>query len=378
MVINKNITLILFPVLILVAVLNTISEPDPNFHIYLLFGQSNMAGGAAGQYDGEGTQNVEACDCDTNPRVKVLAWGDCNRTSYPCPHMTINRTHDQWYTAFPPFHNCHEGIGPADAFAKVLLDSIKQDITIGFVPCALSGQAIRVFEKDSYANIDDHTRPKRGHTSLGNNAYGWMVDRCRIAQESGVIKGILFHQGESDIGDQSWPGKVKGIIDNLKSDLGLWDSIPFIAGELRYDTQGAHNPIVNKLPDLIPNCAVVSADGLEVRARRIDGTQDIYHFSTKGTKEFGCRYAEKFLELADEEYVPRITVNTNKMISIKKHDASFMDHGATIYSLDGRVITTVKNLSDKSSLNKLVTGNVYLVKSGKHNAVQVIPFVKKK
>jgi len=66
------------------------------------------------------------------------------------------------------------------------------------------------------------------------------------------------------------------------------------------------------------------------------------------------------------------------MISIKKHDASFMDHGATIYSLDGRVITTVKNLSDKSSLNKLVTGNVYLVKSGKHNAVQVIPFVKKK
>ncbi|NLD94723.1 MAG: sialate O-acetylesterase, partial [Fibrobacter sp.] len=171
------------------------AEPDPNFHIYLLFGQSNMAGGAAGQYDGEGTKGVDDY-CDTTPRIKVLAWGDCNRTPYPCPNRTLKRTFDQWYTAFPSYHNCHEGIGPADAFGKTLLDSIRSDITIGFVPCALSGQKLEVFMKGRNAPIDAHTQPTNGSKKITSGAYEWMVKRCKIAQEKGVIKGILFHQGE--------------------------------------------------------------------------------------------------------------------------------------------------------------------------------------
>lgn len=339
------------------------AAPDPNFHIYLLFGQSNMAGGAAGQYDGEGTKGVDDY-CDTTPRVQVLAWGDCNRTPYPCPNRVLNRTYDQWYTAFPPYHNCHEGIGPADAFGKTLLDSIRADIKIGFVPCALSGQKLEVFMKGKNAAIDAHTQPSNGSTKITRGAYEWMVKRCKIAQEKGVIKGILFHQGEADNGRAGWPADVKSIVDNLKQDLGLWDSIPFIAGELRYDGCCAgHNTLVNKLPGMIPNCAVASASGIERRLSRPDGQVDQYHFSTKGTKEFGRRYAIEFLKVAKEEWIPRIgSVKTisPRMVTYQKMRTS-VEGNVRIYGLNGHTITTFNKTTPENAMRSIKAKGVYLV-----------------
>jgi hypothetical protein len=358
-----------------------VAEPDPNFHCYLLFGQSNMAGGGAGNNDGEGTKGVDDY-CDTNSRVKVLAWGDCDATPFPCPDKELKRTHDQWYTAFPPYHNCHEGIGPADGFGRTLLDSISEDISIGFIPCALSGEKIEVFQKGVNYPIDSWTQPTIGNgQKLTSGGYEWMLKRCKIAQEKGVIKGILLHQGEANLGQQDWPQKVKGIIDNLKKDLGLWDSIPFIAGELRRDTQNSHNPIVNKLPGMIPNCGVASSEGVEARISRKDGQFDQYHFSTGGYKLLGYRFAVEFLKKANQEYIPRIgTVATQnqKHTSVVKTNTSLWKNGAVIYTLDGKVVASVKNAADRSAFHKMANGKVYLVSAGikdRSNA-QVVPFVK--
>ncbi|MBN1761022.1 MAG: hypothetical protein JW863_22025 [Chitinispirillaceae bacterium] len=357
-----------------------VAEPDQNFHCYLLFGQSNMAGGGAGNNDGEGTKGVDDY-CDTNTRVKVLAWGDCNATPFPCPDKQLKRTHDQWYTAFPPYHNCHEGIGPADGFGRTLLDSIRSDITIGFIPCALSGQKIEVFMKGNNTPIDAHTQPTVDNgQKLQRDAYGWMVKRCKIAQQTGVIKGILLHQGEANLGQQDWPTKVKSIIDNLKADLGLWDSIPFIAGELRRDTQNQHNPIVNKLPGIIPNCGVASSDGVEARISRKDGQFDQYHFSTGGYKLFGYRYAVEFLKGASQKYMPRkgtVATKSRKHGSSVKKNTFLWDNGAVIYSLDGKVVASVKNAADRSGFRKMIPGKVYLVAAeteDQRNA-RIIPFV---
>ncbi|HEX2958377.1 MAG TPA: sialate O-acetylesterase [Chitinispirillaceae bacterium] len=352
---------------------------DPDFHIYLLFGQSNMAGGAAGQYDGEGTRGVDDY-CDTTPRVQVLAWGDCNRTPYPCPNRALKRTFDQWYTAFPPYHNCHEGIGPADAFAKTLLDSIRSDIKIGFVPCALSGQKLDVFMKGKNAPIDEHTQPANGSKKITSGGYEWMVKRCKIAQEKGVIKGILFHQGEADNGRTGWPADVKSIVDNLKKDLGLWDSIPFIAGELRYDgCCASHNTLVNKLPGLIPNCAVASANGLERRLSRPDGQVDQYHFSTKGTKDFGKRYAIEFLKIAKNQWIPRI--NSVKIVSphtvTHQKVASSTEGVVSVYSLDGHRINTFNKITPENAIHTIKTKGVYIVSIKLANSETVsVPFVK--
>lgn len=363
----------ILPIVVLIAVSVAVAEPDPNFHCYLLFGQSNMAGGAGGSTDQAG-RSLITNECDTNSRVKVMAFGDCNQNSNPCPNRKVERKHGKWYTAFPPYHNCHEGIGPADNFGRTLLDSIREDITIGFIPCALSGQNIAVFEKGRYATIDDHTRPVVNGQKLASGAYEWMVEKCKIAQETGVIKGILFHQGESNSGQQDWPDRVKKIVNNLKQDLNLWDSIPFIAGEMRYDGCCiAHNTLINKLPDLIPNCAVASAEGLQRRSM-----SDNYHFNLTGTNEFGFRYAEKFLALVDQEYMPRIgTTATESSVRGVKRKVQW-DQPMTIYSLDGRVVATVKNGGGLAGLRTLTSGKLYIASlNGVVQTGAILPFVKK-
>lgn len=353
---------ILFTFMLIVCTQFLNAEPDPNFHCYLLFGQSNMAGGGAGNNDGERTSKVGDY-CDTTSRVKVLAWGDCNGTPNPCPKYSLNRTHDEWYTAFPPYHNCHEGIGPADGFGRTLLDSIREDITIGFIPCALSGMNINVFQKGGHGQIASWTQPK---PSIGNDGYSWMVKRCKIAQETGVIKGILLHQGEANSGQASWPDVVAGIIKDLKQDLGLTDDVPFIAGELRYDGASAnHNPIVNRLPGKIKNCAVASAEGCERRQSRTDGAYDQYHFSVDGYKKLGYNFATEFLQLADQEWVPRIgTVQTKWQPSgaLTVQQVIQRNEMVNIYTLDGKKVLSVQSKNISSAKNMLQSGKVYLLK----------------
>ena len=44
------------------------AAPDPNFHIYIAYGQSNMEGNAT---------NFEAIDSKEHPRVKMFATTSC-------------------------------------------------------------------------------------------------------------------------------------------------------------------------------------------------------------------------------------------------------------------------------------------------------------
>ena len=57
---------------------------DPNFHIYLCIGQSNMEG--AGKIEAQDTINIDE-------RFRILEAVDCPE---------INRKKGQWYTAKPP------------------------------------------------------------------------------------------------------------------------------------------------------------------------------------------------------------------------------------------------------------------------------------
>ena len=116
------------------------------------------------------------------------------------------------------------------------------------------------------------------------------MERARLAQEVGVIRGVLFHQGESDSTDSAWPAKVAEIVSDLRGDLGMGESVPFLAGELL--TNGccrAHNERVAELPGLIPNAYVISAGGL--------GAVDQFHFDLAGQRELGNRYAETMLSV---------------------------------------------------------------------------------
>lgn len=230
----------------------------PTFHVFLLLGQSNM----------EGYPKALASDKVEDSRILVLGYDN---------NPALGRVTDQWDVACPPLHSTYQGaIGPGDWFAKTIIDKVPQGDTIGLVPCAINGEKIETFLKS------------------GGSKYSWIVNRAKLAQQKGgVIEGILFHQGESNNGDTSWPGKVNTLVEDLKKDLNL-GNIPFIAGELLYTGSCAgHNTLVNKLPSVVKNCSVVSANGLVVDP---SDTQWKLHFGHDSQVTLGKRYAEKMIQ----------------------------------------------------------------------------------
>jgi hypothetical protein len=220
------------------------------FHCFLLLGQSNMAG----------YPKAQASDKVENPRILVLDY-DTN----------------QWRIAVPPLHETWQGaIGPGDWFSKTIINELPAGDTIGLIPCAISGEKIETFMK------------------VGGGKYSWIINRAKLAQQrGGVIEGILFHQGESNNGDTSWPGKVKTLVTDLRNDLNL-GNVPFLAGELLYSGSCAgHNTLINQLPSVMTNCYVVSANGLVVDPA---DTQWRLHFGHDSQVTFGKRYAEKMIQ----------------------------------------------------------------------------------
>jgi hypothetical protein len=237
--------------------------------VFLLIGQSNMAGGAT---PNEGDR-VE------DERIKVLGFDDCAATG---------RKYNEWDAASPPLHACWtNGIGPGDHFAKTLIEALPEGDTIGLIPSAFPGAGIDMFRKgvDS-TQRDDFFIPPDDHWQ---GAYDWMVERARLAQDDGgVIEGMIFHQGETDNGQSVWVDKVAEMVEDLRTDLGL-GSVPFIAGELLYGgcCQG-HNNLVHQLPTKIDNASYVSTEGLV--------GIDVFHFDPAGVRTLGARYGEAMAE----------------------------------------------------------------------------------
>jgi para-nitrobenzyl esterase len=254
---------------------------DKKFHIYLCIGQSNMEGAA--RIEAQDTVNIDS-------RFKVLEALDCPK---------IDRQKGQWYTAIPPLCRCDTRLSPADYFGRTLLKSMKKKQKLGIVHVAVAGSKIEIFDKVNYkAYLDSSAKEKPWMINMANayggNPYERLIEMAKIAQKSGVIKGILLHQGESNTGDKTWPAQVKKIYDDILADLNLArNSIPLLAGELVAAEQGgkcaSHNAIIATLPQSIPNAVVVSSNGLTA-------ARDGLHFDSAGIREFGKRYAEALMQ----------------------------------------------------------------------------------
>jgi hypothetical protein len=155
-------------------------------------------------------------------------------------------------------------------------------------PLAVNGVDIDFFSKGVLSTRRREFRiPPDNHWS---GAYDWVIERARLAQRAGALRGIIFHQGESDTGNAQWIGKVKAMVGDLRRDLGLGE-IPFVAGELLYSGCCGkwHNPLVLQLSPEISNARVVSANGL--------AGLDAAHFDLPGQRELGARYGAAMIEL---------------------------------------------------------------------------------
>ena len=253
---------------------------DPNFYIFLCFGQSNM----------EGNAKFEAQDTSVDSRFRVLEAVNCDN---------LNRTKDNWYAAVPPLSRCNTGITPADYFGRTLVANLPKNVKVGVINVAVGGCKIELFDKNNYKSYVS-TAPSWMLNMIkeyNGNPYGRLVELAKIAQKSGVIKGILLHQGESNTNDATWPQKVKGVYDNLLTDLNLnATSVPLLAGEVVNADQGgvcaSMNTIIAKLPETIPNSYVISSAGCP-------NASDNLHFNAEGYRMLGTRYGLKMLSLLD-------------------------------------------------------------------------------
>jgi hypothetical protein len=227
----------------------TIKVSAKKFHLYLLAGQSNMAGRGI----------PEPQDTIGNPRI-----------------LALNRD-GEWEIAKDPVHfdKTAAGVGPGLSFAREMIKH-DPDIVIGLIPCAAGGSGMEYWLHDKFW---EQTR-----SFPWNNA----ILRTRLAMKDGVLKGILWHQGEADTAPDkaaAYSGNLVQLVNKFRQAFRIPD-LPFVAGELADFHKGAAtlNPTIHDAAKSLQIFAVVRANGF---AALPDGI----HINAASQREFGRRYA---------------------------------------------------------------------------------------
>jgi len=288
---------------------NGVVTEEPNFHVYIAFGQSNMQGpGIIREQDKEGISD----------RYRILNVVDGR-------YAGEDRVAGQWYKAVPPLiipdsnlthwtGSFTIGLSPADYFGRTLAEKTPEHITIGVVAVASGDLALAAFHQtkadDYYQGIgavsgrpsDTEMQGMNRYKNAGYaNMYDAIIKNAKIAQETGVIKGIIVHQGESGPGlnGVAWTDLLKEIYDDMLSDLGIApNSIPILLGQTWNGGSGNTGGALasdSVIKAVLPNAWIISSTGCTGRTGQ--GQPDNTHFGSDGLQLLGTRYAEKMLEL---------------------------------------------------------------------------------
>ena len=298
---------------------------DPNFYIFLCFGQSNMEGAAKPE-----EQDLKS----PGPRFLLMpAVDDAQR----------GRKMGEWCEAVPPLCRPNTGLTPADWFGRTLVASLPENIRVGVIHVAIGGIKIEGFMKEKIADYAKNEAPgwmKGMLEAYGNNPYERLVTLAKKAQQEGVIKGILMHQGESNTGDPEWANKVQQVYDALCTDLNLKpEEVNLYAGNI-VQAEGKGVCIgckkqIDELPNTLHTAQVISSDNCTNGPDRL-------HFDAAGYRELGCRYGEavarflgfepkrpqmdvvKQIEVPNDAIIAETTVPGNEFPKVdKEHRAYF-------------------------------------------------------
>ena len=281
---------------ILLCPMLTNAAPNPNFHIYIAYGQSNMAGNG---------DIVPAEDQATDPKNFLMLASHNANASQRSGKTTQSIKTGEWYPAIPPMFHPTENLSPADYFGRAMVDSLP-GVTVGIIPVAIGAVAIKAFDKDQYKAYFSSAESyiQNWARDYDSNPYQRIVDLGKKAKEVGVIKGFIFHQGESDDTGGEWQNTVyktyKDIVDALELDE---NEVAFVAGELLQEGNnccGSKNAGIAQLKNKFKNkkFGLASSKGLQGNGR------DPYHFGRAGVIELGKRYCSEMLKLIDRTLDP--------------------------------------------------------------------------
>lgn len=236
----------------LLASVDANAQQADSLDLYLLIGQSNMAGRGEvkGKYAAEQYADV----------------------------LMLTKE-KQWVIAKHPLHfdKAVAGVGPGLSFGKEMA-AVSNGRKIGLIPCAVGGTSIDVWQPGGYDKATN-TYP-----------YDDAMDRLNAALRSGQLKGVIWLQGEADSGAEkaaNYLSKLTALITRIRSIAGN-NELPFVAGELgQFKEQYQNiNKELAKLPAAVPATAVVSSKGFIDKG-------DQTHFDAASMEQYGIRFAEK-------------------------------------------------------------------------------------
>ncbi|BCU78113.1 sialate O-acetylesterase [Luteolibacter sp. LG18] len=236
----------------------TIVQPPAKekLRVYLLMGQSNMAGRDTRELDKQ----------KTSPRVIAIT------------------PEGQWYVAKDPIHEKHgrteSGVGPGIPFA---MEMIKADpaVTIGLVPCAVGGTPLKRWVK-------------------GGDLYQQALERAKPALQAGTLAGVLWLQGESDTDKQPWADRYEAeltkMLKDLRADLGA-PELPIVVGQIgdflqkeKYPYADTVRAAIKKIGTGTPNTGYADSAGLGDKG-------DHLHYSAEAQQQMGARFAKAMQSL---------------------------------------------------------------------------------
>ena len=277
--------------------------------VFLCFGQSNM----------EGNAQPEAVDAWSGLRFRKMyaANSDGNKLG-------------TWVEANPPLARKNTGLTPVDYFGRTLLDSLPRAYQVRVIVVAVAGCSMKLFDKSQYESYLKNDAAdwlqNIANNEYDGNPYQRLIDMAKIAKRTGVISGILIHQGETDAYNLEWLNRVKKVYNDILTDLELNAAdVPLLVGEVVNADQngacaGANNTIA-QIPNKISTAYVISSKGCPAGGDRL-------HFTAEGYRMLGKRYGTKMSELLKARGIP--SVSSVNEISVQP------DKATSIFDMNGR------------------------------------------
>lgn len=240
-----------------------INYPKRDFHLYLLIGQSNMASRAPFE-----SQDIAAMD-------RTYLFNGLNQWESAGAGLIANNPGINTLQGLNRYSSVEvmtktNGYSLGSSFAQAITERFP-DISVGIISNARGGTTMAEWQKGS-----------------GTDLYEEAVRRTLSAMESGTLKGILWHQGESDVGHVStYMSSLHMLIANLREDLGVPD-VPLIVGQILPGKSDSFNTLLTTVGQHIEQSEWVSSnDTFSIG----DGT----HFDNASQKLLGLRYADKMI-----------------------------------------------------------------------------------
>ena len=168
------------------------------------------------------------------------------------------------------------------SFARAIIKKVPDSISILLIPTAVGGSSISQWLNDSlYRNV-----------KLFSN----FLAKIEIGKQNGIIKGILWHQGESDANERDitlYKQRLSLLFSKFRIAVGN-NELPVLLGELgSFSENPANFSLINKA---IHEYVTEDKNSRYISTKDLKDKGDHLHFNSKGQRTMGRRFAKEYLK----------------------------------------------------------------------------------